>query len=104
MFCADDNPAVLGKFAVLHIDSCGDVVEQVSEVTPSHVKLSQPVFSPRGVLVKAGFPVKIRCKVLIYKTNKAFLTLHVYLIPHDPALQEVFDYPTVTMLIHTDRQ
>lgn len=86
--CTDDNPTILGKFAVLHIDSCGDVVEQASEVTPSHVKLLQPVFSPRGVLMKAGFPVKINCKVLIYKTSKAFLTLHVYLIPRDPALQE----------------
>ncbi|XP_019121020.2 NACHT, LRR and PYD domains-containing protein 1b allele 2 [Larimichthys crocea] len=84
--CTDDDPTILGKFAVLHIDTCGDVVEQVSEVTPSHVKLSQPVFSPRGVLVKAGFPVKINCKVLIYKTSKAFLTLHVYLIPRDPKL------------------
>lgn len=100
MICADDDPTILSKFAVLHIDTCGDVVEQVSEVTPSHVKLSQPVFSPRGVLVKAGFPVKINCKVLIYKTSKAFLTLHVYLIPRDPALQEVIEYPTLTMLIH----
>ncbi|XP_037636209.1 uncharacterized protein LOC119494420 isoform X2 [Sebastes umbrosus] len=86
--CTEDVPRILGKMAVLHIDTCGDVVEQVSEVTPSHVKLSQPIFSPRGVLMRAGFPVKINCKVLIYKTNKAFLTLHVYLIPRDPALQQ----------------
>ncbi|XP_051276516.1 NACHT, LRR and PYD domains-containing protein 1b allele 5 isoform X2 [Dicentrarchus labrax] len=87
--CTDDIPSILDKFAVLHIDAYGDVVEQVSEVTPSHVKLYQPVFSPRGVLMKAGFPVKINCKVLIYKTNKAFLTLHVYLIPCDPAIQQM---------------
>ncbi|XP_073342572.1 NACHT, LRR and PYD domains-containing protein 1 homolog [Pagrus major] len=86
--CTDDNPTILDKFAVLHVDTCGDVVEQASEVTPSHVKLSQPVFSPRAVLMKAGFPVKINCKVMIYKTSKAFLTLHVYLIPRDPALQQ----------------
>ncbi|XP_039668560.1 NACHT, LRR and PYD domains-containing protein 1b allele 2-like isoform X1 [Perca fluviatilis] len=86
--CTEDNPTILGKFAVLHIDACGDVVEPVSEVTPSHVKLSQPIFSPRGVLMRAGFRVKINCKVLIYKTNKAFLTLHVYLIPRDPGLQQ----------------
>ncbi|XP_063733052.1 uncharacterized protein LOC134860140 [Eleginops maclovinus] len=42
--CTEDNPDILGKFAVLHIDTCGDVVEQLSEVTPSHFKLSQPVF------------------------------------------------------------
>ncbi|XP_074504542.1 uncharacterized protein LOC141775267 isoform X3 [Sebastes fasciatus] len=86
--CTEDDPRILGKMAVLHIDTCGDVVEQVSEVTPSHVKLSQPIFSPRGVLMRAGFRVKINCKVLIYKTNEAFLTLHVYLIPRDPALQQ----------------
>nr|XP_033495575.1 uncharacterized protein LOC117265273 isoform X13 [Epinephelus lanceolatus] len=89
--CIDDNPTILDKFAVLHIDDCGDVVEKVSEVTSSHVKLSEPVFSPRAVLMKVGVPVKIHCNVLIYKTNKAFLTLHVYLIPCDPGLQEEMD-------------
>ncbi|XP_074539674.1 uncharacterized protein LOC141800787 isoform X2 [Halichoeres trimaculatus] len=70
-------------------DECGDVVENVSEVTPSHVKLSEPVFSPRGVLIRAGFTVKIRCCVLIYyKPNTPFLKLRVYLIPCDPALQQ----------------
>ncbi|XP_078027600.1 uncharacterized protein LOC117265274 isoform X8 [Epinephelus lanceolatus] len=87
----DDNPTILDKFAVLHIDDCGDAVEKVSEVTSSHVKLSEPVFSPRAVLMKVGVPVKIHCNVLIYKTNTAFLTLHVYLIPCDPGLQEEMD-------------
>lgn len=96
VFFTDDNPTILDKFAVLHIDDCGDVVEKVSEVTPSHVKLPEPSFSPRAVLMKAGFPVKINCKVLIYKTNTAFLTLHVYLIPCDPGLQQVITYLTVT--------
>ncbi|XP_070768701.1 NACHT, LRR and PYD domains-containing protein 1b allele 2-like [Enoplosus armatus] len=89
--CIDDNPKILDKFAVLHIDDYGDVVEKVAEVTPSHVKLSEPAFSPRAVLMKVGFPVKIRCKVLIYKTNTAFLTLHVYLIPCDPGLRQEMD-------------
>ncbi|XP_051261719.1 NACHT, LRR and PYD domains-containing protein 1 homolog [Dicentrarchus labrax] len=89
--CIDDNPAILDKFAVLHINDCGDEVEKVSEVTPSHVKLSEPVFSPRAVLMKTGIPVKVNCNVLIYKTNTAFLTLHVYLIPRDPGLQQVMD-------------
>ena len=90
VFYADDNPEILDKFAVLHIDSCGDVVEKVSEVTSSHVKLSEPLFSPRAVLMKLGFPVKIKCNVLIYyQTNTTFLKLHVYLIPHDPALEKV---------------
>ncbi|XP_030250078.1 uncharacterized protein LOC115567528 isoform X3 [Sparus aurata] len=86
--CIDDNPEIRHKFAVLHIDDCGDVVEKVAEVTSSHVKLSEPVFSPRAVLMKVGVPVKINCNMLIYKTNTAFLTLHVYLIPCDPGLQQ----------------
>ncbi|XP_042280637.1 uncharacterized protein LOC121906043 isoform X2 [Thunnus maccoyii] len=86
--CTDDS-TILDKFAVLHIDACGDVVEDVSEVTSSHVKLSELIFSPRAVLMKVGFPVKIKCNMLIYyKTNTTFLQLHVYLIPHDPALQQ----------------
>ncbi|KAL7400807.1 hypothetical protein ABVT39_018180 [Epinephelus coioides] len=86
--CTEDNPTVLDKFAVLHIDTCGDIVEQVSEVTSSHVKLSQPAFSPRGVLMRAGFSVRIHCKVLIFKTIRTSLTLHVYVIPCDLALEE----------------
>ncbi|KAM8734425.1 uncharacterized protein AB9X84_023226 isoform 2-T2 [Acanthopagrus schlegelii] len=86
--CIDDNPEIRDKFAVLHIDDCGDVVEKVAEVTSSHVKLSEPVFSPRAVLMKVGVPVRINCNVLIYKTDTAFLTLHVYLIPCDPGLQQ----------------
>ncbi|XP_026172664.1 NACHT, LRR and PYD domains-containing protein 1b allele 5-like [Mastacembelus armatus] len=87
----DDNPTVLDKFAVLHINDCGDVVEKVSEVTSSHVKLPEPIFSPRGVLVKIGFPLKINCRVLIYRTKTAFLTLHVYLIPSDPGLEQAIE-------------
>ncbi|XP_026226732.1 uncharacterized protein LOC113169500 isoform X3 [Anabas testudineus] len=90
--CIEDNPTILDKFAVLHIEDCGDVVETVSGVTSSHVKLSEPVFSPRAVLMKVGFPVKINCNVLLYyKPNTTFLKLHVYLIPHDPALQQAVD-------------
>ncbi|XP_071390717.1 sterile alpha motif domain-containing protein 9-like isoform X1 [Centroberyx affinis] len=87
--CLDHNPTLSAKFAVLHIDTDGDVVEQVSEITSFHVKIFQPTFSPRGVLMKAGFPMKVHCNVLIYKTNTAPLTLHVYLVPRDPALQQV---------------
>ncbi|KAK5922240.1 hypothetical protein CgunFtcFv8_019519 [Champsocephalus gunnari] len=61
--CIDDIPKVLQQFAVLHIDDCGDVVEKVSEVTSSHVKLSYA-----------------SCTVL-----------HVYLTPLDPALKETID-------------
>ncbi|XP_077434939.1 NACHT, LRR and PYD domains-containing protein 1a-like isoform X3 [Vanacampus margaritifer] len=90
--CTTANPTILEKFAVLHSDTDGVAVEKVFEVTPSHVKLPQPVFSVRGVLLrfwrKLGFPVPLKCKVLIYRTKKTFLTLHVYLIPNDSALEE----------------
>ncbi|XP_032374456.1 uncharacterized protein LOC116691180 [Etheostoma spectabile] len=90
--CIDDNPKILDKFAVLHIDDCGDFVEKVSEVTSSHVKLSEPVFSPRATLMKMGLPVKIDCQVLIYyRSDTSFLKLHVYLIPHDHGLQQTVD-------------
>ncbi|KAE8286041.1 Caspase recruitment domain-containing protein 18 Caspase-1 inhibitor Iceberg [Larimichthys crocea] len=39
----------------------------------------------------------MNCKVLIYKTSKAFLTLHVYLIPRDPALQETMKNKALSM-------
>ncbi|XP_059214238.1 NACHT, LRR and PYD domains-containing protein 1 homolog [Centropristis striata] len=89
--CIDDNPTILDKFAVLHIDDCGVTVEKVSEVTSSHVKLCEPTFSLKMVLVKLGFSVEINCKVFVYKTNRPFLKLHVYLIPPDPALKEELD-------------
>ncbi|XP_078027603.1 uncharacterized protein LOC117265274 isoform X10 [Epinephelus lanceolatus] len=93
----DDNPTILDKFAVLHIDDCGDVVEKVSEVTSSHVKLSDPDFSLLMVLLDwLGLPVEIYCMVLIYSkiltaSSQTSLTLHVYLIPSDLGLQEELD-------------
>ncbi|KAL7393404.1 hypothetical protein ABVT39_010347 [Epinephelus coioides] len=95
--CIDDNPTILDKFAVLHIHDCGDAVEKVSEVTSSHVKLSEPDFSLLMVLLDwLGLPVEIYCMVLIYSkiltaSSQASLTLHVYLIPSDLGLQEELD-------------
>ncbi|KAM6935594.1 uncharacterized protein PEZ65_005935, partial [Lycodopsis pacificus] len=90
--CIDDNPTILDKFAVLHIDDCGDVVEKVSEVTSSHVKLCEPVFSLKMAILRLlGLSVEINCNVLIYKTDKTSLTLDVYLIPQDPGLQQELD-------------
>ncbi|XP_072317366.1 uncharacterized protein [Eucyclogobius newberryi] len=86
-----DNLDTQEKLAVLHIDDCGDIVEKATNVTSSHVELLEPIFSPRAALVKLGFPVKIYCNILIYKTNTAFLTLHVYLIPKDPGLKVSMD-------------
>ncbi|XP_019725575.1 uncharacterized protein LOC109515898 isoform X3 [Hippocampus comes] len=89
--CTAVDPTIFEKFAVLHSDNDGVSMENVPEVTPSHVKLPHTDFSARGVLTRikrwAGFLVSLKCKVFIYKTKKAFLTLHVYLIPSDPALE-----------------
>ncbi|XP_023271150.1 sterile alpha motif domain-containing protein 9-like [Seriola lalandi dorsalis] len=86
----DHNSKISDMFAILHVDTCGDFVEQGSEVTSSHVKLFQPVFSPRGVMIrtKLGIPVKVFCDVLIYKTRMEFLTLHVYMVPPDRDVQQ----------------
>uniref|UniRef100_A0A3P8U5Z7 FIIND domain-containing protein n=1 Tax=Amphiprion percula TaxID=161767 RepID=A0A3P8U5Z7_AMPPE len=63
----------------------------------SHVKLPEPIFSRRAVLMKLGFPVKIKCNVLMYyKPKTRFLKLHVFVIPLDPALQQVSEYFSVT--------
>ncbi|XP_077950883.1 uncharacterized protein LOC120811222 isoform X1 [Gasterosteus aculeatus] len=89
--CIENNPEILDKFAVLHIEDCGDDVEKVSQVTLSHVKLSEPVFSLKMLLVRWGCRFEVDCNVLIYKTNTDFLTLHVYLIPRDLGLQQELD-------------
>nr|XP_024656505.1 uncharacterized protein LOC112432099 isoform X3 [Maylandia zebra] len=90
--CIDDIPDILDTFAVLHIDDCGDVVEKVSEVTPTHVKLTEPHFSLIGALIRLFFPLKISCYTLMYyKPNTSFLKLHVYPIRQDPALEQGID-------------
>ncbi|XP_077427374.1 uncharacterized protein LOC144055341 [Vanacampus margaritifer] len=88
--CTTADPRILETFAVLHSDGDGASVEKVSEVTPSHVKLAHPVFSATGVMIRilrrAGFPLSLNCKVLVYKTGKTFLTLHVYPILSNPSV------------------
>ncbi|KAK2862902.1 hypothetical protein Q5P01_002435 [Channa striata] len=86
----DCDSVTSDMFAVLHVDSCGDVLEKVSEVTSSHIKLLHPTFSPRGAIIrmKLGLSVKAFYDVLIFKTNKEFLTLHIYLVPLDSHIQE----------------
>lgn len=94
----DGLAKVSGKFAVLHKGQSGNFLEEVSEVTSSHVRLFQPSsFSTNGVLVTAGSPVKAHCNVLIYRTNQKQLTLHIYVIVCDPARQQVSS--VVTMII-----
>ncbi|XP_025760251.1 NACHT, LRR and PYD domains-containing protein 1b allele 2 isoform X4 [Oreochromis niloticus] len=87
--CIADVPDILDMFAVVHIDDCGDVVEKVSEVTPTHVKLTEPNFSIIAALIRSIFPPKISCYMLMYyQPNTSFLKLHVYLIRQDPALEQ----------------
>ncbi|KAM4714631.1 sterile alpha motif domain-containing protein 9-like isoform 2-T2 [Anableps anableps] len=80
----DTESTTPDMFAVLHVDACGDSIETVSEVTSSHVKLLQPTFSRKApiFLKKLGISVKVRSDILIFKTTKEYLTLHVYLVPH----------------------
>ncbi|KAM9718225.1 sterile alpha motif domain-containing protein 9-like isoform 1-T2 [Menidia menidia] len=77
-------------FVVLHVEACGEAVQQVSGVTSSHVKLLQPSFSPNGVMLRKilGLPVKVYCDVMLYKTKLEFLTLHFYLVPPDQHLKQ----------------
>ncbi|XP_076004577.1 dnaJ homolog subfamily C member 28 [Genypterus blacodes] len=91
--CIEDISDVSDKFAVLHMDLCGDAVEveQVSEVTPSHVKLTKPHFSLKGILIRLGFQQRVYCYMLIYSSSEAFLTLHVYLIQRDPGLRQAIN-------------
>ncbi|KAM4568375.1 NACHT, LRR and PYD domains-containing protein 1 homolog isoform 3-T3 [Fundulus diaphanus] len=87
--CIDDIPNLLESFSVLHINDSGDVLEKVSEVTATHVRLTEPVFSPLAAVISSIFRVKVTCNVLIYyQPHMPFLKLHVYLILHDPALQQ----------------
>ncbi|MEQ2233038.1 hypothetical protein ILYODFUR_017652 [Ilyodon furcidens] len=87
--CIDDIPSLLENFSVLNIKDSGDVLEKVFEVTTTHVRLTEPVFSPLAALINSVFRVKVACNLLIYyKPHTPFLKLHVYLILQDPALQQ----------------
>ncbi|KAK1889669.1 NACHT LRR and PYD domains-containing protein 1 [Dissostichus eleginoides] len=48
--CIDQNSTFSGQFAILHVDPCCDVVEEVAKVTSSHIKFLQPTFPPRGFM------------------------------------------------------
>ncbi|XP_049923701.1 sterile alpha motif domain-containing protein 9-like isoform X4 [Epinephelus moara] len=86
--CVDENSTMSDMFVVLHVDTCGDVLEQVSEVTSSHVKLLRTTFTPIGVMIWKKLGIPFHFDTLIYKTKKEFLTLDIYLVPPDPSLQQ----------------
>ncbi|XP_034053504.1 uncharacterized protein LOC117533719 [Gymnodraco acuticeps] len=86
--CIDQTSTFSGQFAVLHVVPCCDVVEDVPKVTSSHIKFLQPTFPPRGVMIRKMAGIPFYYDVLIYKTNKEFLTLDVYVVPCDSALRQ----------------
>ncbi|KAK5875652.1 hypothetical protein CesoFtcFv8_026712 [Champsocephalus esox] len=86
--CIDQTSTSSGQFAVLHVGPCCDVVEDVPKVTSSHIKFLQPTFLPRGVMIRKMAGIPFYYDVLIYKTNKEFLALDVYVMPCDSALRQ----------------
>ncbi|KAK5614058.1 hypothetical protein CRENBAI_011776 [Crenichthys baileyi] len=88
--CIDDVPELLANFAVLHVNDCGDVLEKVTQVTATHVSLTEPVFSMLAALINYFCPPRITCcnTLIYYQPKMPFLKLHVYLIPPDPALKQ----------------
>ncbi|XP_020359573.2 sterile alpha motif domain-containing protein 9-like [Oncorhynchus kisutch] len=67
--CFGDDPSFKEKVRVLHVEDCGVSVKQVDEVTRFHVKILHPTFSPKGVLVRSGFPLKVHCDLLLYQAK-----------------------------------
>ncbi|XP_072525725.1 NACHT, LRR and PYD domains-containing protein 1 homolog isoform X2 [Salminus brasiliensis] len=87
--CLGSSPSPEDEIRVLDVQDGGMFLEKC-ELTCSHAKLLHPTFSPKGLLIRSGFPVKVHCEVLIYQTLTAHLTLHVYLVTCDPkTIQEV---------------
>ncbi|KAL6466709.1 hypothetical protein MHYP_G00245130 [Metynnis hypsauchen] len=83
----DSLPSLSDEVRVLHVEDAGVSLEKC-ELSCFSAKLLHPTFSPKGVLVRSGFPVKAHCEVLIYCTSTAHLTLHVYLVPCDSKIIE----------------
>ncbi|XP_072526056.1 NACHT, LRR and PYD domains-containing protein 1a allele 5-like [Salminus brasiliensis] len=80
---------------VCHVTDEGVSLERCI-LTRFHATLLHPTFSPKGVLVKNGFRVKAHCKILIYRVLAEPLTLHLYLIPDDSRMEELFGLWTNT--------
>ncbi|XP_066518385.1 NACHT, LRR and PYD domains-containing protein 1 homolog [Hoplias malabaricus] len=86
--CLGSSPSLRDAVSVLHVEDDIGVSLESCELSCFGAKLLHPTFSPKGVLVKSGFPVKAHCDVLIYCTSTAHLTLHVYLLPCDSKMIE----------------
>ncbi|KAJ8367602.1 hypothetical protein AAFF_G00314280, partial [Aldrovandia affinis] len=93
--CLGPGSWLRNKVKVFHVKESGVTLESVSEVTRFHVRILQPTFSPMGVVLKHinGFMQRIRefhlrvhsYLLLFHCPVKAYLTLHVYLIPNSQA-------------------
>ncbi|KAI1890374.1 hypothetical protein AGOR_G00153070 [Albula goreensis] len=96
--CLGPDPSLSDRVKVLHVTDSGVSLERVCEVSRFHVKIPQPTFSPMGVVVqnlqRLGQRIKesrlrVHCHLLVFHgRKKAHLTLHIYLIPDNPALEK----------------
>ncbi|XP_026124426.1 NACHT, LRR and PYD domains-containing protein 1b allele 3 isoform X3 [Carassius auratus] len=84
--CLGGSP-INDEVRVVHVEESGISFEKCT-LTRFHAKLLNHYFSPKGVLLRIGFPVNYHCETLIYETQKSYLTLHVYLIPSEKKLIE----------------
>ncbi|KAI1890370.1 hypothetical protein AGOR_G00153030 [Albula goreensis] len=96
--CLGPDPSLSDRVKVLHVTDSGVSLERVCEVSRFHVKIPQPTFSPMGVVVqnlnrlrrriRESF-LTVHCHLLVFHgRKKAHLTLHIYLIPDNPALEK----------------
>lgn len=71
---------------VLHVKDNRVLLEEVDEVTRFHAKLLHPSFSGRGLVLRRMLHWRVHCDLLIFRSTRALLTLHTYLIRCDPSL------------------
>ncbi|KAG9337062.1 hypothetical protein JZ751_029830, partial [Albula glossodonta] len=96
--CLGPDPSLSDRMKVLHVTDSGVSLERVCEVSRFHVKILQPTFSPMGVVVQnlqrlgqriRESRLRVHCHLLVFHgRKKAHLTLHIYLIPDNPALEK----------------
>lgn len=88
--CIGHDPTLVDKIAVVHIEDSDMSVSVPATVTASHVKVLHPTFSPLAVILHLfGWKWKVHGQLLLYKTSKAFLTLHIYLGLRSSAVEQI---------------
>nr|XP_014354269.1 PREDICTED: NACHT, LRR and PYD domains-containing protein 1-like [Latimeria chalumnae] len=77
---------------IAHFEDGSVSLEPVSKVHPMRVVLDNPKFSPIGVIIdhlSLNKPIPVKGLALVYHSREAAdVTLHVYIIPDDLAMQE----------------